>query len=102
MTTQKWYNSSAILIRRFGVTSKRTDDYAVLEEEVTSDIAVIGAGFCGLSTALHLSERGKKVTIIDAHEPVSASGRKRTSYRALKSCLMKYLRGLGLKGASRL
>ena len=64
--TNAWYNSSChIDTSLWGVTSKRTDDYAVLEEEVTSDIAVIGAGFCGLSTALHLSERGKKVTIIE-------------------------------------
>jgi len=75
--TDAWYNSSCHIDRSlWGVTSKRTDDYAVLEEEVTADVAVIGAGFCGLSTALHLSERGKKVAIIDAHEPGwGASGR---------------------------
>ena len=29
-----------------------------LEGSVTADVVVIGAGYCGLSTALHLAERG--------------------------------------------
>ena len=29
-----------------------------LEGSVAADVVVIGAGYCGLSTALHLAERG--------------------------------------------
>jgi D-amino-acid dehydrogenase len=33
------------------------------------DVAVIGAGIVGVSTALHLQQRGKKVTLLDRREP---------------------------------
>ena len=41
-----------------------------------ADVAVIGAGFTGLSAALHLAERGAEVVAIDANRPGwGASGR---------------------------
>lgn len=42
----------------------------------TADVVVIGAGFTGLSTALHLLEAGAAVTVVEAAEPGwGASGR---------------------------
>lgn len=39
-------------------------------------VAVVGGGFTGLSTALHLAEQGVDVTVLEAHEPGwGASGR---------------------------
>lgn len=47
-----------------------------LEGAVDSDVVVIGAGFTGLSTAIHLRESGVAVTILEAAEPGwGASGR---------------------------
>ena len=44
--------------------------------EIKTDIAVIGAGFTGLSAALHLAEAGADVTVLDAQVPGwGASGR---------------------------
>jgi glycine/D-amino acid oxidase-like deaminating enzyme len=41
-----------------------------------ADVAVIGGGFTGLSTALHLAEAGKEVVLLEAAEPGwGASGR---------------------------
>src|SRR4051812_12031388 len=39
-------------------------------------VAVVGGGFTGLSSALHLAERGVDVALLEAHEPGwGASGR---------------------------
>lgn len=47
-----------------------------LEGAIESDVVVIGAGFTGLSTAIHLRESGVGVTIVEAAEPGwGASGR---------------------------
>ncbi len=47
-----------------------------LEGRVETDVAIVGAGFTGLSTALHLAEAGRKAVVLDAHEPGwGASGR---------------------------
>jgi glycine/D-amino acid oxidase-like deaminating enzyme len=47
-----------------------------LEGEVTSDVVIIGAGFTGLSAAIHLREMGVQATVIEAVEPGwGASGR---------------------------
>src|SRR5262249_9453115 len=40
-----------------------------LEGRVNADVVVIGAGYAGLSTALHLAERGTRVVVLEAHEP---------------------------------
>jgi glycine/D-amino acid oxidase-like deaminating enzyme len=48
-----------------------------LAEALTSvDVLVVGAGYTGLSAALHLAEGGASVCVLDAHEPGwGASGR---------------------------
>lgn len=47
-----------------------------LTESITTDVLVIGGGYTGLSTALHLAERGTQVTVLEANDPGwGASGR---------------------------
>jgi len=47
-----------------------------LDGDKRVSVAVIGGGFTGLSTALHLAERGVDVAVLEAHEPGwGASGR---------------------------
>jgi gamma-glutamylputrescine oxidase len=47
-----------------------------LEGTISCDVCVIGAGYSGLSTALHLAESGKKVVILEAAKVgFGASGR---------------------------
>ena len=47
-----------------------------LRGDVHADLAVIGAGYTGLSTALHAAEKGLDVMVIDAHRVgFGASGR---------------------------
>lgn len=47
-----------------------------LDESVSADVCVIGGGYAGLSTALHLAERGVRVVLLEAKEPgFGGSGR---------------------------
>lgn len=40
--------------------------HAPLEGEVEADVCVVGAGFTGVSAALHLAERGYRVALVEA------------------------------------
>jgi len=47
-----------------------------LEGERRAQVLVVGAGYLGLSAALHLAERGADTVVLDGHEPgFGASGR---------------------------
>ncbi|RUM99526.1 FAD-binding oxidoreductase [Pseudaminobacter arsenicus] len=58
-------------------TATPATERAQLRGEHRADIAIIGAGFCGLSAALHLAEAGiERIVLLDAAEPGwGASGR---------------------------
>lgn len=60
----------------YAATANPSPDRPALEEAVTADVCVIGAGFTGLSTALHLAEAGYKVVVLEgARIGYGASGR---------------------------
>lgn len=49
---------------------------APLDGDITTDIAIVGAGYTGLSAALHLAQAGRRVVLVDAHRVGwGASGR---------------------------
>jgi glycine/D-amino acid oxidase-like deaminating enzyme len=51
-------------------------EHEQLTGDIIADVVVIGAGFTGLSAALHLLEAGVSVTVVEAVEPgFGASGR---------------------------
>jgi gamma-glutamylputrescine oxidase len=60
----------------YAASANHQTDYASLEGEQNTDVCVIGAGFTGVSTALHLAERGYSVSILEANKVGwGASGR---------------------------
>ncbi len=42
-----------------------------LAQDVSADACVIGAGFAGLSTALHLAEAGVSVVVLESHDAMA-------------------------------
>jgi gamma-glutamylputrescine oxidase len=64
--TESYYAATAIGLR----------DYPRLTGELDCDVCVVGGGFTGLSTALHLAERGYEVILLEAERiGWGASGR---------------------------
>ena len=50
--------------------------YKALKGDITTDVCIVGAGYTGLSSALHLAKRGYKVVILEAETVAfGASGR---------------------------
>ena len=57
-------------------TANKKTEYPRLEGENESDICIIGAGYTGLSAALHLAEKGYSVSLLEAEKVGwGASGR---------------------------
>ena len=60
----------------WAATAPPLPEIPAFDGSMQADVAVVGAGYTGLSAALHLAERGRSVLVLDAHEPGwGASGR---------------------------
>ena len=60
----------------YAATASEDTAFAALRGDHSADVCVIGAGFTGISTALHLAERGYNVHVIEANKVGwGASGR---------------------------
>lgn len=60
----------------YAATQNQNIEFPVLNEEITTDVCIVGAGFSGLATALFLKEQGTDVVLLEAHKVGwGASGR---------------------------
>jgi gamma-glutamylputrescine oxidase len=60
----------------YAATANPVSERPALEGEVSCDVCVVGAGFSGISAALHLAEKGLKVVVLEAARVgFGASGR---------------------------
>ncbi|MEQ9126356.1 MAG: FAD-dependent oxidoreductase, partial [Alphaproteobacteria bacterium] len=57
-------------------TAEPAPETPPLQGDAAADVVVVGGGFTGLSTALHLAEKGASVVVLEAGGPgFGASGR---------------------------
>ena len=60
----------------YAATANPPGPFPAAKGDLTCDVCIVGAGFTGLSAALHLAERGFDVVLLDAHRVGwGASGR---------------------------
>ena len=60
----------------YRATANRLEPFAPLGEDAVCDVCIVGAGYTGLSAALHLAENGFDVLVLEAHRVGwGASGR---------------------------
>jgi gamma-glutamylputrescine oxidase len=60
----------------YSATANRQLELPFLSGEETADVCIIGAGYTGLSSAIHLAERGYRVIVLEAERVAwGASGR---------------------------
>ncbi|MCU4120222.1 NAD(P)/FAD-dependent oxidoreductase [Variovorax sp. N23] len=52
----------------WAATAAPAPDTAPLDGDAQADVVIVGAGYCGLSTALHLAERGVRVVVLEARD----------------------------------
>lgn len=50
----------------YAASANSVPERPVLQGNLTCDVCVVGAGYAGISTALHLAERGYKVIVLEA------------------------------------
>lgn len=60
----------------YATTADIAPERAALKGEIRADVCVVGAGYTGLSAALHLAQSGRKVAVLEAQRAgFGASGR---------------------------
>ncbi len=60
----------------YAATAHPAPERPALDGDTTADVCVVGAGYTGLSTALHLAKRGRSVVVVEANRVGwGASGR---------------------------
>lgn len=85
-------------------SANQTLHYPTLEDNIDTDVCVVGGGFAGLSAAIELADRGYKVVILEAHHiGFGASGRNGGQLIAGLACDQDVIeKALGIEAAKQI
>ncbi|NOT14244.1 MAG: FAD-binding oxidoreductase, partial [Methylotenera sp.] len=85
-------------------SANQTLNYPTLEDNIDTDVCVVGGGFAGLSAAIELADRGYKVVILEAHHiGFGASGRNGGQLIAGLACDQDVIeKALGIEAAKQI
>lgn len=88
----------------YAATAQRRREFAALQGSVECDVAVVGGGLAGLSAAIELADRGRRVVLLEAEQVGwAASGRNGGQAIAGLACDQAALESLvGLDEAKRI
>lgn len=92
-------------IRTYYYDTRNADfKYSSLNQAISADVCIIGAGFLGLSTAIELAEKGKKVVVIEgARVGFGASGRNGgQAINGFEEGIDEYVEQMGIENVRRL
>ncbi|MFT5658073.1 MAG: gamma-glutamylputrescine oxidase [Gammaproteobacteria bacterium] len=66
MNPSQSFNSTNHIDSYYVATANQSPTRSRLESDIETDVCVIGAGFSGISSALHLAEKGYRVVVLEA------------------------------------
>ena len=79
----------------YAATTRRSQDFAALQDSVECEVAIVGGGLAGLSAAIELADRGHRVVLLEAREVGwGASGRNGGQVIAGLACDQSVVEGL--------
>ncbi len=59
----------------YAASANKYEPFPTLEGSINCDVCVVGGGYTGLSSALHLAEMGYDVVVLEGRASAGASGR---------------------------
>ncbi|NMM63737.1 FAD-dependent oxidoreductase [Clostridium sp. P21] len=80
MDKNKCINNSGLISKSYWLDSTSETNYPTLEKDIETDVAIIGGGITGITTALLLKEEGFKVALVEADRIAQGTTGHTTAY----------------------
>ena len=81
----------------YAASANKYAPFDTLNESISCDVCVVGGGYTGLSSALHLAEAGFDVVVLEASR-IGFGARGRNGGQLVNSCSRPYARQHDVRG----